>query len=55
MCIRDRCDLPASRFSEPAGWIDAVWDPILSYLKDQKTLSDAMDTAAENWTRQAAK
>lgn len=52
---RALCDLPASRFSEPAGWIDAVWDPILSYLKDQKTLSDAMDTAAENWTRQAAK
>ena len=23
---RALCDLPASRFSEPAGWIDAVWD-----------------------------
>lgn len=52
---RALCDLPASRFSEPTGWIDAVWDPILSYLKDQKELSDAMDTAVENWTRQAAK
>lgn len=47
------CPLPV--FSEPTGWIDAVWDPILSYLKDQKELSDAMDTAVENWTRQAAK
>ena len=51
---RALCDLPASRFWEPAGWIDGVWDPILSYLKDQKTLSDALDTAAENWSRQTA-
>lgn len=52
---RALCDLPASRFSEPAGWIDAVWDPILSYLKGQKELSDTLNTAAENWARQAAK
>lgn len=50
---RALCNLPASRFSEPAGWIDAVWDPILSYLKGQKELSDALNTAAENWSRQA--
>ena len=52
---RALCDMPASRFSEPAGWIDAVWDPILSYLKGQKELSDALNTAAENWARQAEK
>lgn len=51
---RALCDLPASRFWEPAGWIDGVWDPILGYLKDQKELSDALNTAAENWTRQTS-
>lgn len=49
---RALCDLPVSRFTEPAGWIDAVWDPILAYFKDQRSLTDALDTAAENWSRQ---
>ena len=49
---RHICTLPATRCSEPVGWIEAVWDPVLAYLKEEKTLASAIQEAAENWERQ---
>lgn len=49
---RHICILPATRCAEPVGWIEAVWDPVLAYLKEEKTLEMAIQEAVENWKRQ---
>lgn len=49
---RHICTLPATRCSEPVGWIEAVWNPVLDYLKEEKVLETAIREAVENWERQ---
>ena len=49
---RHICTLPATRCSEPVGWIEAVWNPVLAYLKEEKVLETAIREAVENWERQ---
>lgn len=43
--------LPISRYDEPYGWVDAVYNPILEYLNGTKTLDEAIELAASNWER----
>lgn len=51
---RHICNLPATRCSTPVGWIEAVWDPVLAYIKEEKPLETAIQEAVENWGRQLA-
>ena len=51
---RHICNLPATRCSTPVGWIEAVWDPVLAYIKEEKSLETAIQEAVENWGRQLA-
>ena len=44
-------EVPISRYDEPYGWVDAVYNPILDYMNGKKTLDEALSLATSNWDR----